>query len=268
MSLFQSAEWMWQQCAHHITNAIQYVVEFAKRIAGFMDLCQNDQIILLKAGQCSLKILTSEIFNATNSSKVNQVWKLLTVVPSDFLSPILYHYLIHSLFLFFLIFLINETHLFWTCGKNTILKTKFKIIIFYYIYIIFDNVCKSFELLKNKNIYPWSCGFLNVKSGSKLLLFFFCCACWSILAPLCPSLCPPFLSFPHLFISPYLCLYLWLSLQAAWKSCWYGCAELSTPTTAPFSLMESLPKLSSSKHLVRIRYCRKSVVWALKHWDN
>jgi len=44
---------MWQQCAHHITNAIQYVVEFAKRIAGFMDLCQNDQIILLKAGQCT-----------------------------------------------------------------------------------------------------------------------------------------------------------------------------------------------------------------------
>lgn len=50
----QSAEWMWQQCAHHITNAIQYVVEFAKRIAGFMDLCQNDQIILLKAGQCTV----------------------------------------------------------------------------------------------------------------------------------------------------------------------------------------------------------------------
>lgn len=46
---------MWQQCAHHITNAIQYVVEFAKRIAGFMDLCQNDQIILLKAGQCTVQ---------------------------------------------------------------------------------------------------------------------------------------------------------------------------------------------------------------------
>ncbi|KAG7235702.1 hypothetical protein INR49_002332 [Caranx melampygus] len=28
----------------------KYVVEFAKRISGFMDLCQNDQIILLKAG--------------------------------------------------------------------------------------------------------------------------------------------------------------------------------------------------------------------------
>ncbi|XP_056894462.1 RAR-related orphan receptor C a [Takifugu flavidus] len=46
----KSAEAMWQQCAVHITNAIHYVVEFAKRITGFMDLCQNDQIILLKAG--------------------------------------------------------------------------------------------------------------------------------------------------------------------------------------------------------------------------
>uniref|UniRef100_A0A8D3DVS3 RAR-related orphan receptor C a n=1 Tax=Scophthalmus maximus TaxID=52904 RepID=A0A8D3DVS3_SCOMX len=46
----KSAEVMWQQCAIHITNAIQYVVEFAKRITGFMDLCQNDQIILLKSG--------------------------------------------------------------------------------------------------------------------------------------------------------------------------------------------------------------------------
>uniref|UniRef100_A0A8C2ADU1 RAR-related orphan receptor C a n=1 Tax=Cyprinus carpio TaxID=7962 RepID=A0A8C2ADU1_CYPCA len=46
----KSTEMMWQQCAVYITNAIQYVVEFAKRISGFMDLCQNDQIILLKAG--------------------------------------------------------------------------------------------------------------------------------------------------------------------------------------------------------------------------
>ncbi|XP_012677255.1 RAR-related orphan receptor C a [Clupea harengus] len=43
-------EVMWQQCAIHVTNAIKYVVEFAKRIDGFLDLCQNDQIILLKAG--------------------------------------------------------------------------------------------------------------------------------------------------------------------------------------------------------------------------
>ena len=49
---------MWQQCAIHITNAIQYVVEFAKRISGFMDLCQNDQIILLKAGQSMTPLYT------------------------------------------------------------------------------------------------------------------------------------------------------------------------------------------------------------------
>lgn len=42
---------MWQLCAVKITEAIQYVVEFAKRIDGFMDLCQNDQIVLLKAGE-------------------------------------------------------------------------------------------------------------------------------------------------------------------------------------------------------------------------
>ncbi|CAL8249954.1 unnamed protein product [Boreogadus saida] len=40
---------LWQQCAIQITHAIQYVVEFAKRISGFMELCQNDQILLLKS---------------------------------------------------------------------------------------------------------------------------------------------------------------------------------------------------------------------------
>uniref|UniRef100_H3DD08 RAR-related orphan receptor C b n=1 Tax=Tetraodon nigroviridis TaxID=99883 RepID=H3DD08_TETNG len=65
----KSAEWMWQQCAHHITNAIQYVVEFAKRIAGFMDLCQNDQIILLKAGCLEvLLIRMCRVFNVNNGT--------------------------------------------------------------------------------------------------------------------------------------------------------------------------------------------------------
>lgn len=47
---------MWQLCAIKITEAIQYVVEFAKRIDGFMELCQNDQIVLLKAGMCFLQV--------------------------------------------------------------------------------------------------------------------------------------------------------------------------------------------------------------------
>lgn len=50
--LQQQREVMWQLCAIKITEAIQYVVEFAKRIDGFMELCQNDQIVLLKAGMC------------------------------------------------------------------------------------------------------------------------------------------------------------------------------------------------------------------------
>lgn len=60
-------EAMWQQCVAHLTNAIQYVVEFAKRISGFMELCQNDQIILLKAGCLSvLLIQMCRAYNATN----------------------------------------------------------------------------------------------------------------------------------------------------------------------------------------------------------
>lgn len=51
----QQREVMWQLCAIKITEAIQYVVEFAKRIDGFMELCQNDQIVLLKAGTRSAR---------------------------------------------------------------------------------------------------------------------------------------------------------------------------------------------------------------------
>lgn len=63
------AEVMWQQCAIQITNAIQYVVEFAKRITGFMDLCQNDQIILLKAGCLDvLLICMCRAYNPINNT--------------------------------------------------------------------------------------------------------------------------------------------------------------------------------------------------------
>uniref|UniRef100_A0A8B9WE23 RAR related orphan receptor C n=1 Tax=Bos mutus grunniens TaxID=30521 RepID=A0A8B9WE23_BOSMU len=55
---------MWGRCAHRLTEAIQYVVEFAKRLPGFMELCQNDQIVLLKAG-CSE--LISSIFDFSRS---------------------------------------------------------------------------------------------------------------------------------------------------------------------------------------------------------
>ncbi|CAM9897346.1 unnamed protein product [Lampetra planeri] len=65
----QPLEVMWQQCAIQVTNAIQYVVEFAKRIDGFMDLCQNDQIILLKAGCLEVVLIRMcRVFNPHNNT--------------------------------------------------------------------------------------------------------------------------------------------------------------------------------------------------------
>ncbi|KAM6950520.1 nuclear receptor ROR-alpha A-like isoform 1-T1 [Lycodopsis pacificus] len=62
-------EVMWQLCAVKITEAIQYVVEFAKRIDGFMDLCQNDQIVLLKAGSLEVVLVRMcRLFDSQNNA--------------------------------------------------------------------------------------------------------------------------------------------------------------------------------------------------------
>ncbi|XP_063002096.1 nuclear receptor ROR-gamma [Elgaria multicarinata webbii] len=61
----KSVEEMWERCACRITEAIQYVVEFAKRMGGFMDLCQNDQIVLLKAG--AMEVVLVRMCRAFNS---------------------------------------------------------------------------------------------------------------------------------------------------------------------------------------------------------
>lgn len=57
LTSLQSMWEMWERCAHRLTEAIQYVVEFAKRLTGFMDLCQNDQIVLLKTGASGVQKL-------------------------------------------------------------------------------------------------------------------------------------------------------------------------------------------------------------------
>ncbi|XP_039219283.1 nuclear receptor ROR-gamma isoform X1 [Crotalus tigris] len=61
----KTMEEMWESCACRITEAIQYVVEFAKRMGGFMDLCQNDQIVLLKAG--AMEVVLVRMCRAFNS---------------------------------------------------------------------------------------------------------------------------------------------------------------------------------------------------------
>ncbi|NXG40606.1 RORG protein, partial [Psilopogon haemacephalus] len=63
----QSMAEMWQRCAGRLTEAIQQVVEFAKRLQGFMDLCQHDQIVLLKAGALEVVLVgMCRAFNADN----------------------------------------------------------------------------------------------------------------------------------------------------------------------------------------------------------
>ncbi|XP_052520995.1 nuclear receptor ROR-gamma isoform X3 [Tympanuchus pallidicinctus] len=60
-------EEMWQRCACRLTEAIQRVVEFAKRLRGFMELCQNDQIVLLKAGAMEVVLVwMCRAFNPDN----------------------------------------------------------------------------------------------------------------------------------------------------------------------------------------------------------
>ncbi|KRT85291.1 nuclear receptor, partial [Oryctes borbonicus] len=49
-SIEQQRCWLWQQFAANITPSVQRVVEFAKRVPGFSDLSQDDQLILIKIG--------------------------------------------------------------------------------------------------------------------------------------------------------------------------------------------------------------------------
>ncbi|XP_053331161.1 nuclear receptor ROR-gamma-like [Spea bombifrons] len=65
----QPVDQMWERCVCHITNAIQYIVEFAKRLSGFMELNPNDQIVLLKAGVMEILLIRmSRAFNCYNST--------------------------------------------------------------------------------------------------------------------------------------------------------------------------------------------------------
>ena len=51
MFFFQASEDLWICSAQRLTNVIQQIIEFAKMVPGFMQLAQEDQIVLLKAGK-------------------------------------------------------------------------------------------------------------------------------------------------------------------------------------------------------------------------
>uniref|UniRef100_A0A3P9I7W4 RAR-related orphan receptor C n=1 Tax=Oryzias latipes TaxID=8090 RepID=A0A3P9I7W4_ORYLA len=65
----KSVDEMWQHCAIRLTDAVQYVVEFAKHIPGFRMLSQNDQIALLKTGSLEVVLVRmSRFFNTENNT--------------------------------------------------------------------------------------------------------------------------------------------------------------------------------------------------------
>ncbi|KAG7474359.1 nuclear receptor ROR-alpha A-like isoform X1 [Solea senegalensis] len=65
----KSEDDMWQYCAIRLTDAVQYVVEFAKHIPGFRTLSQNDQIALLKTGSMEVVLVRmSRSFNTENNT--------------------------------------------------------------------------------------------------------------------------------------------------------------------------------------------------------
>lgn len=60
--------WLWQQFAANITPSVQRVVEFAKRVPGFCDLGQDDQLILIKIG--FFEIWLSHIARLTSNTSL------------------------------------------------------------------------------------------------------------------------------------------------------------------------------------------------------
>lgn len=81
----QSVDEMWQHCAIRLTDAVQYVVEFAKHIPGFRMLSQNDQIALLKTGELTCH---SQEGDATfNHNPKSNLISLFPLLPSSLKAP-------------------------------------------------------------------------------------------------------------------------------------------------------------------------------------
>ncbi|XP_045183199.2 probable nuclear hormone receptor HR3 isoform X2 [Mercenaria mercenaria] len=62
---------LWTEVAEKLTLAVQQIIEFAKMVPGFMDLSQDDQIMLLKAGSFELALLRcTQVYDAASDSVV------------------------------------------------------------------------------------------------------------------------------------------------------------------------------------------------------
>uniref|UniRef100_A0A3P9M9E2 Nuclear receptor subfamily 1, group D, member 2b n=1 Tax=Oryzias latipes TaxID=8090 RepID=A0A3P9M9E2_ORYLA len=64
VSLHKTGNEVWEEFSHCFTPAVREVVEFAKKIPGFRDLSQHDQVSLLKAGTFEVLVVRfASLFN-------------------------------------------------------------------------------------------------------------------------------------------------------------------------------------------------------------
>ncbi|XP_066065394.1 tudor and KH domain-containing protein-like isoform X2 [Chamaea fasciata] len=75
---------MWQRCARRVTEAIERVVEFAKRLRGFLELSQHDQIVLLKAG--AMEVVLVRMCRAFDAASRSVLFEGKLAGPELFLS--------------------------------------------------------------------------------------------------------------------------------------------------------------------------------------
>lgn len=62
---------LWTEVAEKLTLAVQQIIEFAKMVPGFMDLSQDDQIMLLKAGSFELALLRcTQVYDGSTDSVI------------------------------------------------------------------------------------------------------------------------------------------------------------------------------------------------------
>lgn len=57
----KSGHEVWEEFSQSFTPAVREVVEFAKKIPGFRDLSQHDQVSLLKAGTFEVRFIPSSV---------------------------------------------------------------------------------------------------------------------------------------------------------------------------------------------------------------
>jgi len=86
--------WLWQQFAANMTPSVQRVVEFAKRVPGFCDLGQDDQLILIKIGFFEIWLsqiarLTSGVSMVFDDGGMVTRQQLEVMYDSDFVNSII-----------------------------------------------------------------------------------------------------------------------------------------------------------------------------------